>query len=253
MITEHKIDYYIGTIVAVVDNEKEKPNPEDKPIDELLEGHKSQEHIAIVTIPGMSEYIKAFPGRNQIDEPKIGDLAIVAVWDPIYHSYCTYEKLKENDFVGFRAHGKMVDITHDKITVGVFDESTEYKDEERPDCSKLAHIELTKEGAITVHAAKDITINADSNVTINIKGDDKVTIEGDANLSISGNLEAQVDGDATMKVSGSTEVNSPDVTITGGKLTVGGSCAPTSKGGFCAIPVCPLTGAPHIGDVISGT
>ena len=51
------------------------------------------------------------------------------------------------------------------------------------------------------------------------------------------------------------EVKGSNVNITGGILKTGkgGTAAPTSKGGFCAIPVCPLTGAPHIGDVLSGT
>ena len=37
------------------------------------------------------------------------------------------------------------------------------------------------------------------------------------------------------------------------QLTVKGTAAPTSQGGFCALPACCLTGAPHIGHVISGT
>lgn len=245
MITEHKLNYYVGTIVAVVDNVSEKPKPGGKPIDDLLDGHVSQDHIAVATIPGVAEYVKVYPGRNQIDEPKLEDLVVIAVWDPAYLSYCTYEKLNENDFVGFRAHGKMVDITHDKITVGVFDESTEYKDADRPDVSSLAQVDLTKDGEVYVHAAKDITVDADSNVTITIKGNNTV--------KISGNNTINVDGNSEIKVSGSTKLNSPDVTITGGKLTVGGSCAVTGQGGFCGLPTCLLTNAPHVGHIISGT
>ena len=110
-------------------------------------------------------------------------------WDPVYNSYCTYEKLKEDDFVGFRAHGKMVQINHDKIVVGVFDESTEYKDDEAPDVSAIAHLEMDKDGNITVHAAQNITINGDADCTITIKGNNTVTIDGNLNAKVSGNLK----------------------------------------------------------------
>ena len=92
MITEHKLDYYVGSIVGVVGND-ENPNPNEEPFTDLLKDHKSQEHIAVVTVPGLFEKIIAYPGRNQLDEPKIGDLVKVAVWDPHYNSYNTYDKL----------------------------------------------------------------------------------------------------------------------------------------------------------------
>jgi hypothetical protein len=241
MLIEHKPNYYIGTITYV----------EEDPL-ELLDKDKLF-HEVLVSVPGVFEFVKAYPSRNQLDEPKVGDLVIVCAWDPTFNSYCTYEKLKENDFVGFRAHGKMVHIDHDKITVGVFDEETEYKDEEAPDVSKLAHLEMDKEGNITVHAAKNITVNGDADCTITIKGNNTVTINGNSEIEVGGNLSAKVSGSADINVSGSTKLTSPDVTVTGGQLTVNGSCAPTGSGGFCGIPVCPLTGSPHIGTIISGT
>ena len=249
MLIEHKPNYYIGTITYV----------EEDPL-ELLDKDKLF-HEVLVSVPGVFEFVKAYPSRNQLDEPKVGDLVIVCAWDPTFNSYCTYEKLKENDFVGFRAHGKMVHIDHDKITVGVFDEETEYKDEEAPDVSKLAHIEMDKEGNITVHAAKNITVNGDADCTITIKGNNTVKIDGNSKLEVggnlsakvSGNLEADVKGNMCVDVKGSTELSCPDVTVTGGMMTVGGSAAPTGQGGWCAIPVCPLVGSPHIGDCLTGT
>lgn len=237
MLIEHKPNYYIGTITYV----------EEDPL-ELLDKDKLF-HEVLVSVPGVFEFVKAYPSRNQLDEPKVGDLVIVCAWDPTFNSYCTYEKLKENDFVGFRAHGKMVHIDHDKITVGVFDEETEYKDEEAPDVSKLAHIEMDKEGNITVHAAKNITVNGDADCTITIKGNNTVKIDGNSSLEVGGNLSAKVSGSADINVSGSTKLTSPDVTITGGKINIRGQATPDMNGPFCALKNCVFSGAPQSGSM----
>ena len=241
MIVENKPNYYIGTITYV----------ESDPLG-LLTKDKLY-HEAVVSVPGVFENVLAFPARTNLDEPKVGDLVVVCSWDPVYNSYCTYEKLKENDFVGFRAHGKMVQINHEKIVVGVFDEGTEYKDDDVPDVSKLAHLEMDKEGNITVHAASNITVEGDSNCNITIKGNVSLTVEGNVKEKISGNVESDINGNLSVTANGSTELSCPDVTVTGGMMTVGGSAAPNGNGGWCAIPVCPLNGAIHRGDCLAGT
>jgi hypothetical protein len=241
MIVENKPNYYIGTITYV----------ESDPLG-LLKKDKLY-HEAVVSVPGVFENVLAFPARTNLDEPKVGDLVVVCSWDPVYNSYCTYEKLKENDFVGFRAHGKMVQINHEKVVVGVFDESTEYKDDDVPDVSPIAHLEMDKSGNITVHAAQNITVNGDANCTITIKGDVSLTVEGNVKEKISGNVESDINGNLSVTANGSTELSCPDVTVTGGMMTVGGSAAPNGNGGWCAIPVCPLNGAVHRGDCLAGT
>jgi hypothetical protein len=257
MIVENKPNYYIGTITYV----------ESDPLG-LLTKDKLY-HEAVVSVPGVFENVLAFPARTNLDEPKVGDLVVVCSWDPIYNSYCTYEKLKEDDFVGFRAHGKMVQINHDKIVVGVFDEETEYKDPEAPDVSKIAHLEMDKEGNITVHAAKNITVNGDADCTITIKGNNTVTINGNntvkidgnseievggnLNAKVGGNVEADVKGNMCVDVKGSTELSCPDVTVTGGTLTVGGTCSVTGQGGFCGISNCIFSGVPHQSHIITNT
>ena len=257
MIVENKPNFYIGTITYV----------ENDPLG-LLTKDKLY-HEAVVAVPGVFENVLAFPARTNLDEPKVGDLVVVCSWDPTFNSYCTYEKLKENDFVGFRAHGKMVQINHEKIVVGVFDESTEYKDDDVPDVSKIAHLEMDKDGNIEVHAAKNITVRGDADCTITIKGNNTVTINGNNNVKIdgnsnleiggnleakvSGNMEADVKGNMSVDVKGSTELSCPDVTVTGGMMTVGGMASPNGNGGWCAIPVCPLNGMVHRGDSLAGT
>lgn len=249
MIVENKLNSYIGTVTYV----KDDPNG-------LLK-NDSLYHEAVVSVPGVFENVLAFPKRPNLDEPKVGDLVEVYSWDPTFNSYCTYEKLKEDDFVGFRAHGKMVQITHEKIVVGVFDESQEYKDDEIPDISKLAHLEMDKEGNIEVHAAKNITVNGDADCTITIKGNSSITINGNNSVKIDGNSEVEVggnlsakvngnmdveaSGNANIKAGGSAKIDSPSVTITGGKLTVKGSATPDMQGPFCALKNCVFSGAPQ--------
>ena len=229
MIVENKPNYYIGTVTYV----------ENDPLGLLTKDKLYLE--AVVAVPGVFENVLAFPGRNQLDEPKVGDLVVVRSWDPIYNSYCTYEKLKEDDFVGFRASGKMVQINHDKIVVGVFDESEQYKDDEIPDVSKLAHLEMDNEGNIEVHAAKNITVNGDADCTI--------TIKGNANLKVEGNVEADVKGNLCTDVKGSTELSCPDVTVTGGKMTIKGQATPDMQGPWCAQKRCIFSNAPISGSL----
>ena len=215
MIVENELSYYIGTVTYV----------ENDPLG-LLTKDKLY-HEAVVSVPGVFENVLAFPGRNQLDEPKVGDLVVVCSWDPVYNSYCTYEKLKENDFVGFRSSGKMVQINHEKIVVGVFDEGTEYKDDDVP--STIAHLEIDKGGNISVHAASNITVEGNSNCNITIKGN------------------AEID------VNGSTKLTSPDVTVTGGTLTVDGTSEATGQGGFCGLKNCIFSGCLHTSHIVRGT
>lgn len=56
-----------------------------------------------------------------------------------------------------------------------------------------------------------------------------------------------------MDGNGKMIVTSPDVTITGGKLTIAGTVSPSGSGPLCAITVCPFTTAPHVGNVAQGT
>ena len=222
---ETNTSFYIGTITYI------KDDPEG-----LLDKDPTY-HEIVLDIPGVAEGIKAFPVRGEVDEQKPGDLVIVCVHDPEYFSYNTYQKLKENDFVGFRAHGKMVDITPDYITVGVFEKGAdEYKDAERPDVTPYAHVKLTSAGEIDVHSKGNVTVTNDADVSITISGNSDITINGNCNI----------------KVSGSCNIDSPDVNITGASLTVNGTAAPSGSGPFCGIPACLFTGAPHVGNKSTG-
>lgn len=88
-------------------------------------------------------------------------------------------------------------------------------------------------------------------------GDTKsvVKVNADGSLTIVTNSSVSIEtGEASIKATKAT-IEANDVNITGGNLTTvnGGTATPNGQGGFCGIPVCPLTGAPHIGNKISGT
>lgn len=207
-------EYYLGKIITVDDPDLYK---------------------ITVDIPGFIKGALAVPGRGEIDEPKIGDIVLLRSIDPVYHSIFIYEKLKENSFIGFRSRGKMINITPEHITVGIFDPETEYTDDEIPEVTSW------------------IKIDSSGNIDINAEGNQTIKITGDINKSIEGGITIEISGDCNLKCSGNTVVDSPKVQITGGQLTVNGSCSPTGSGGFCGIPVCPFTGAPHVGNTITGT
>lgn len=202
--------YYTGTIIEVIDPVLYEIN---------------------VDIPGVIQNVKAFPMRGEIDEPKIGDFVLLKCLDPLFQSYYLYQKIKENDFIGFRSNGKMVDITPDYIQIGIFDPSLEYTDtgdkNYRPEPTDW--IRLTKDGVL------DINLRSDSK--ININGSSEIKIEGNTNITSNSDLT----------------VSGNNVTITGGNLKVKGTSNTDMSGPFNCIPTCPFSGAPHSGSSVSGT
>lgn len=214
-------NYYLGTVLEVLDPDLYKIK---------------------IDLPGLSKEAEAFPMRGELDEPRPGDQVLVRDIDPIYHSFYLYSKLKDDSFIGFRSRGKMIQITEDEINISIFDPSEAYEenDGEMPQEIK-AFIKIKKEGNIEIS-------NMDSengNILADIKGDVTITTNGNTNIEVIGNSNIRVNKTATL--------DCPNVTIKGGTLNVKGSVAPMGSGPFCAIPVCPLTGAPHLGTRVVGT
>lgn len=224
-----------------------------------------------VNIPGIATDILAFPMRGEIDEPRVGDFVLLRSLDPIFNSYFLYQRLKENDHIGFRSNGKMVDITPDYITIGIFDPSIEYNDvsqegKYRPEVTDW--IKLDKDGNLDINLRTNSTIKilGDSGIEISGKSDIKVT--GDSNVilganskvDISGNSEIKVGGNCDLDVSGNTTVKSPsitvngsNVTVTGGTLVVKGNSSTDMSGPFNCLKSCVFSGVPHSGSTVSGT
>lgn len=174
---------------------------------------KSKEHReVIVDVPGVMEGILAYPKSCELDEPKVGDPVILECLDQMYKSYFTYYKLKENNFIGIRAAGKCISITPDTITIGVFDKDSAYKDDETP--KMKTKVVIDSDGNVSVESAGKIDIKADDNISVDGGGN---------NITIS---------NATFK-------------------TNGGVSNADGQGGFCGIPICPFTGAPHVSSTIN--
>ena len=178
---------------------------------ELLK--KSKEHREVVVdVPGVMEGILAYPKSCELDEPKVGDPVILECLDQMYKSYFTYYKLKENNFIGIRAAGKCISITPDTITIGVFDKDSAYKDDETP--KMKTKVVIDSDGNVSVESAGKIDIKADDDISVDGGGN---------NITIS---------NATFK-------------------TNGGVSNADGQGGFCGIPICPFTGAPHVSSTIN--
>ena len=167
----------------------------------------------------------------------------------------------------------MVDITPEYITIGVFKESlTDYGNEEHWNGEKIKDNHITSvtidnKGNITIEAAKDKN-SGEGNLNVYLKGNTDITIDGDSgnkinitkdsNIDISGSSNVKISGDCKIEASGSCTVKSPDVTITGGKLTVKGTVTTSAGvanplGPFCGLPACLFTGAPHTDTVVKYT
>lgn len=275
MAIVNKPQYFIGTVVAIEDNPKLKNSREYQEI--------------IVDIPGVIQGVKAFPEMNELDEPKIGDQVLLLSLDPLYNSYFIYRKLKENDFIGFRASGKMVDITPDYITVGVFKEDlTDYGNDEHWDGNKIksnhiAEITIDNQGNITVEAAKDngddgnlnVYLKGDTDITI--KGGNKIEIEKDSEIKISGKSDVKTSGDyiikcdsnvkieatsncdikansnCTIKANSGCTITSSNTVLNGpGTLKISGITT-TGSQPFCNLPACIFTGVVHSTNSVNTT
>ena len=186
-----------------------------------------------VKIPGIGDELKAYPySRGEMDEPVPGNLVYLLSIDPMYHSAFLYLKAKENDFIGIRSNGKCIDITPEYISIGVYPEDKTWEDSEHPDL-ETSMIKMDNSGNIEVMAS------------------------GDSTVKISGSAKIEVTGDCELKVSGKATIDSPEVNITGGKLTTpnGGVASPTGpgQGGFNCLTACLFSGAIHNSNSISNT
>ena len=66
------------------------------------------------------------------------------------------------------------------------------------------------------------------------------------------NLEIRNSNGVKISVNkGNVTISGASVSITQGSITIDGTVSPTGKGAFCAIPVCPFTGANHTGPKVT--
>ena len=190
-------------------------------------------------IPGVAEGVRAYPfSRGEMDEPVSGNTIYLICVDPVYHSFYLYTKAKSSGFIGIRSNGKLVKVSPDDVTIGVYGTGDTNADDTSPDPSA---------GYIKIDSSGNIDVMATGNETIKVSGDSKVEISGNCTLKVSGNVSVEASGNADIKASGSTTINSPNVTITGGMLKVQGQASLDLNGPFCGIKNCIFSGVPHCG------
>lgn len=203
-----KIDFYLGSVHEVIDRVT---------------------YEITADIPGVAQEVKAYPwSRGEMDEPVAGNLIYLIALDPVYHSVYLYMKAKENDFIGIRSNGKMIDITPDYISIGVYETDTTSADGERPDLSK-SYCKMDSEGNIEIMAT----------------GNEKIEIKGDAEVKVSGNVKVEVSGDADIKVSGTTNIDGQTLNINSGTINMNKKLPNPGSGPLNCIPSCLFSGAVH--------
>lgn len=131
-------------------------------------------------IPGIINGVNAYPVRGDCDEPKEGDKIILLGLDPEFNSYFIYWKLKENNFSGFRAFGKMININEDGEEIKIANYTGTYEDADSPEAIK-GSITIKKDGSIEIEAGpgKDITLKVNGGA-IKVAGNGKLTLPDSA-------------------------------------------------------------------------
>lgn len=189
-------------------------------VDEVKDNKK---FVIKFTVKNIIEKAIAYP-IDTFDEPNIGDPVIIYAIESIFGWSFMWKKLRLKDHTRMKLLESLIDIYDDHIEIHAG--GTE---EANPGDDAQSLIWIDKDGSISVKAKKEVTVETP-----------KVTVKG----------KNTVDIETT-----TCTINAIDVNITGGNLTTtnGGICSPTGVGGFCGIPICPLTGSPHIGNKITGT
>jgi len=101
------------------------------------------------------------------------------------------------------------------------------------DVKPMGSVTLTPEGKAIVHGK-------DGKASVELDADGGVTVIAD------GSTVALAPG-------GKATITAKEITLTGGDLVVAGAASPSGSGPFCAIPNCLFSGAPHVGNKVSGT
>lgn len=188
-----------------------------------------------VTIDGIVENKYAIPfSRGEMDEPKVGDDVMLRNIDPLYGSMYLYEKLKEDKFIGFRSNGKAVEITPDYIEVTVYPRDPD-------DSSDGIEVQSAHDGFEDVGQSPWFTrfkLLRNGNVILSV-GKDKP-----------GTLTINTYKDTIINTKEKTHINSgSEVVINAPKMQLlKAKAVPKQSGSLCCIPVCPMTGQPHVID-----
>lgn len=82
---------------------------------------------------------------------------------------------------------------------------------------------------------------------VELKTPEEIKVENDKRITIKSGADMSLDAS-----SGKMEIKSTETTLTGGMVKCKGTATPSGTGCFCALPTCPVTGAPHSGEMVTG-
>lgn len=147
------------------------------------------------------------------------------------------------------------ELIRDEISVdgeGLIQEKTSEKK-----TISVGDTKITIDGAnVTIETSGNVTFKIggttidEKDGSVNIKTDNAKIEASDAKIE-STNAEVKA---STINVDGSNvTIKGSNATITGGNLNVKGQASPDMNGPFTPIKVCPFSGAPHCGSIVSGT
>lgn len=149
------------------------------------------------------------------------------------------------EYVMMYSHVDIIHLqSHKTIKVGVT-ETEEYQEgESGPDFEELPETGNATSTDYDKDQILDTVKTKNGEVTV------KKTIDG---------IEIKAkDSTVTIKSDGSVDVKAKNITVTGektefkeGQLIRKGTSNADAQGGFCGIPVCPFTGAVHVGSIIT--
>lgn len=218
-----------------------------------------------VDVPGEDIKLRAFPKRGEVDEPRVGDVVIVTEFDPLYHSFSLYEKLKENEFIGIRARGKKIWMNEEFIQVGIYplDSNNDgnlgaHDKTSMVTCGEWYDTKGGSWGGDNAFPGSDtkctswVTIDKYGNLDVFMEKTGHIHITEDHTVELDANCKVTIKGNCDIKVDGNTTLTCPkDVTLKGGgTLHVTGQANKDMSGPFNPIPICPVTKLPHCGSQV---
>lgn len=162
---------------------------------------------------------------DTFDEPNVGDPVWIIQIETVFGYSFMWKKLRLFDYTRLKLLESKIIIHHDHILVqaGGGDGDPDGK----------SYVRLNNDGTIIVKSMNSVTVETPE---MHVKGTTKIDIETP---------------DYDLKGKDTIDIEGGNITVTGKSFkTKAGTCTPTGSGGFCAIPVCPLSGAVHISNEI---
>lgn len=155
-----------------------------------------------------------------------------------------------DEFVIMYSHAKVIEMNaHEQIDINV----TEYEDFEETGDEGIAkdYNELEEKGNKTKekHTFSEITkevISKDGSNKDEMRADKRTLTVGDTTIMFDGST-------INIETSGNVTVKGAKVTITGGQLITQGQASTDMNGPYTPVKVCPFSGVPHCGSMVSGT